>query len=380
MVIKIGLLTPHSNFIPFLAGDFPRALEAGLTENGQIDYELYVEPTGYNSDKKILAEKIQNLIIKQQVDVVIAPLNVGLFDQVRVFFNSNQVPLIINSMGEDVIFNHSQDPYLFINSFNLWQASWMAGYWGAQKYGKDACSSIALHDGGYGMGFAFALGLEAQGGQLLQTVVTHRESSTEDPTEFLQMIIKRNPSFIFGLYSGKEARSFLEAYGRTETQIPLVGLPPMFAGEPDISGEPPFKIKTITSWDQNSAENHNFETALSTQTEHPTNFYTLLAYETGQLISRAVEEIGPDKPILKHLPEALKAVKFNGPRGVIKFDPETRETNSKNYLQEVTSAGAGKFHHKTITELEIPALFQEQLGHARKNLSKTGWLNPYLIA
>ena len=49
MPVKIGVLVPNSNYIPFLAQDIPQALELGLTEHPGVDYELYIEPAGYNS-------------------------------------------------------------------------------------------------------------------------------------------------------------------------------------------------------------------------------------------------------------------------------------------------------------------------------------------
>ena len=383
MPLKIGMLVPNSNFIPFLSKDLPKALEFGLTEQNSIKYELFIEPTGYDVDKNVLADKIQTLIIKDQVDIITTPLNVGLFEHVSGYFSSNQVPLIVNSLGEDVIFQHAQSPYIFINSFNLWQSSWMTGYWGAGEYGQRACSIAGLHDGGYGMGFAFAVGLEAQNGQLLQTAITHRESCTEDPSEFITMIAEYEPDFIFGLYSGKEAVSFLKAYRQLgyAGKIPLVGLPPITAEHLwDELGDQALGIKTISSWDRGTAQSQNFIQVFVTKTRHPVNPYTLLAYETGQLITKAVKEIGGGSPILDYLPEALKTVEFQGLRGLTKFDSESHETDTKDYLQEVVRGEDGMLAYKTIKELETPPLFYEQLALARKKLSKQGWLNPYLIA
>ena len=83
MPIKIGMLVPNSTFIPFLARDLPKALALGLADFDGIEYELFIEPAGYNVDKNVLPEKIQTLLIKHQVDVVSAPLNVGLFKHVN---------------------------------------------------------------------------------------------------------------------------------------------------------------------------------------------------------------------------------------------------------------------------------------------------------
>ena len=383
MLIKVGVLVPSSNYIPLLSRDLVSAIELGLGEVNGVGYELYVEPGGYNADSNVLSLKIQELLVKHQVDVVVAPLNVGLLERVNPYFSSQQVPLVVISLGEDVVFSRYQSPFLFVNSFNIWQSAWLAGYWGAEEYGLKACSICALHDGGYGMPFSFGLGLEAQDGKLLQAAVTHRESREEDPSEFIKMIAANNPDFIMGFYSGKESVSFLNAYHNRGywDKIPLIGLPFMVDDSLlNVVGNNALGIKSIYCWSQNTEEHRHFTDAFKNLTGHRVNCYVLLAYETGHLIARAVQQIGMDKPVHGQLPEALKAVEFKGPRGMIKFDPDTREVQTSNYLREVVQGEDGRLYNRIVAELETPDLFYEQLALARKNLVKQGWLNPYLIA
>ncbi|NCJ08051.1 ABC transporter substrate-binding protein [Synechococcales cyanobacterium C] len=383
MPIKIGVLVPNSNYIPFLARDIPHALALGLAENLGMNYELCIEPSGYNADKNVLVSKIQELLVKQQVNVVVAPLNAGLIEDLKPYFSGQQVPLIVNTLGEDVVNHTAQDPYVFINSFNLWQTSWLSGYWGAAEYGKTACSMAAFHDGGYGITFAFGLGLEAQAGKLVHVAVTHRESRVEDPSESIQMIATNHPDFMMGFYAGKETLSFLEAYHRLSYRdsIPLIGLPFMVDESLlDEVGELALGIKTLSCWRRNTREDQAFTQTFQAETGHPVNCYVLMAYETGHLISRAVQQIGINQSLNGKLPEALHAVEFQGPRGLIKFHPETKEVVTTNYLREVVRGEDGRFYNKVIREVDTPALFYEQLALARKNLAKQGWLNPYLVA
>lgn len=383
MPLKIGVLVPNSNYIPRLARDIPQALALALAETPAIDYELCIEAAGYNADRSVLIGKIQELLVKAQVDVVVAPLNAGMLRHVKHYFSGQQVPLIVNTLGADIVNLDSQDAYLFINSFNLWQSSWMSGYWGADAYGKRACSMAALHEGGYGMGFSFALGLEAQGGQLLQAAVTHHTSRTEDPTEIIKWVAETNPDFIMGLYAGKEAVSFLKAYHQLgyQGQIPLMGLPFMVdEALLDELGELALGIQSISCWDQESDAAQAFARIFQEQTGRSVNCYVLLAYESGQLIARAIHEIGPDRPINGQLVEALLAAEFAGPRGPIKFDAENREINTPAYLREVARREDGRLHNTVLKTLLPPSLLDQQIALARKNLPKQGWLNPYLVA
>ena len=383
MLIKIGLLAPNSNYLPFLARNIHAAIELGLAENPGVEYELLIEPGGYNADRQVLEGKIQELLVKHQVDVVVAPLNVGSYDHVVPHCSSQSTPLIVLSLGEDVACLDSLNPHLFVNSFNLWQSAWMTGYWGAERYGRKACSMAALHDGGYGMSFSFAIGLEGQGGTVVQSAVTHRESRDEDPSESLRMIAENHPDFIMGFYSGREAVSFLKAYRGLgqEKRIPLVGLPFMVdAALLDEVGDMALGIKTVSCWSRTTPRDAHFTKAFEAKAGRPVDCYSLLAYETGHLIAQAALQIGEGNALLGQLPDALKAVEFDGPRGVIAFDSETGEVRTTDHLREVVKCEDGKYHNKIIETLEVPPLFHEQLGLARKNLAKQGWLNPYLIA
>ena len=125
MPIKIGVILPNSNYIPSLARGILRALELALNAYPEINYELCIEATSYNANPSVLIGKIQDLLVKAQVDVVVAPLNAGVLSQVKPYFSGQQVPLIVNTLGADVVNLESQSAYLFINSFNLWQSSWI---------------------------------------------------------------------------------------------------------------------------------------------------------------------------------------------------------------------------------------------------------------
>ncbi len=384
MCLKIGVLVPTSNHIAFKAQDILKALEMGLTENAATNFEISMETTANNADKSIVSGKLQDLLIKQQVDVVVAPLNTGLLPYVNKLFESQQVPLIVNTLGEDVLFDNAQSPYTFVNSFNLWQSIWMSGYWGAAQYGKKACSMTALHEAGYGMTFSFGLGLEANGAKLLQTTVTHRETRTQDPSGLLKEMVNNQPDFIMGLYSGKEALSFLTAYHEPSDakETPLICSPFAVDGSSlNTLGTSALNIHSISSWQINSTEDKHFKRIFKQRVhaDYPPNGYALLAYETGHLIASAMQRIDIDHSVNGKLMDALKTVKFTGPRGSIGFHPETQETTTKNYLQEVVADKDGQLYNNVIAELETPPIYFEQLNLARKNLPKQGWWNPYLI-
>ena len=385
MSIKIGIPVPNSNFIPRVGKSIVTSLKLGLNSHPSIEYELFLEATGYNADKRVLEDKINGLILKNEVDIVTAPLNPGLLATVGGIFSGQQLPLIINTLGEDIIATEDTNPYVFANSMNLWQSMWALGYWAVGQYGEEICTLAALHDGGYGMAFAFGLGVEANGGRILQTAITHRNSCTEDPSAEIEMIAKNAPAAIFALYSGKESISFLSAYRQLGYlgQIPLIGGPFMVDDSLlSAAGESALAVHTPLSWsaDSDAPENRGFKERYRELLGEAPHVYALLAYETGCLIALAAGKIGGSQASPTDLAEALTEVAIHGPRGAIGFDPGTREVSTRDHLRQVLRAEDGTLFNKSIATLPLPPLFHEQLALARVNLKKQGWLNPYLIA
>ena len=77
-MLRIGLVLPNSNFIGKLAADIKYWAAAGLSGGGFSGFEIAVETTPYNASASELKAKMQDLLIKQDVDVLIAPLNSGM--------------------------------------------------------------------------------------------------------------------------------------------------------------------------------------------------------------------------------------------------------------------------------------------------------------
>jgi branched-chain amino acid transport system substrate-binding protein len=356
--------------VPFLGADLLAALKFGLREAG-LESELMTDFAGYNAEPKVILPKVQDLLIARQADCVVAPLNVSLMETLAGQFQSQQVPLIALSLGEDPLFDSARNPYVFVNSFQLWQAAWMCGYLGAQRFGTRAATLVSLHESGYGLTFAFQLGLEAANGTLLQTVVTHRDSSTEDPSTAIAEIAAREPDFIWAAYSGKEAASFLAAYDASghKQRIPMLGLPPLADQHVrKAAGDAAIGTAFISPGSRN-AQMNSMNSALAQDIGRLPHPYAVLAYEAARLIAAAAALDGSHKSSA----QALRQAEFNGPRGATAFDNGT-EPEMAFCLHHLTSG------NDSIEEVNAPPLLAEQAFLARRKLVKHGWINPYLCA
>lgn len=383
MKYKIGLILPGSNYFFRIGKDFPATVEAGLKKAGFDNYEIAIEPGGYNAEMKVIKEKVQSLIIKEQVDLIIAPFSPSFLVDVAGLLESNDVLLLLIHLGEDIIHKDYQSKYAFINTLGLTRAAWLQGYKTGKKYGANGASIGSLHDIGYGMARMFSLGFESSGGRFVISTFTHNKSRTESPMEPIQKVLEAKPDFLYGFYSGKEAISFTNTWFELEGEKPpFVGSYMMQADDVlEASGEKLLGQKTIGSWDRDSEEEANvefkefFETSLGKKA-HP---YGLLTYESSQLLGKALLKTGTDTPRADVLKEALSQVSITGPRGVLSFNTETQVADSEDYEFELVQEG-DKLIRKNIGKAEVPDEFFEQQKFAEKNLEKDGWTNPYLLA
>lgn len=367
--LSLGLLAPSSNFVPFLADDMLAAFSYGLKQ-ADLDAEVLTEFTGFNADLKTVTPVIQQLLLSRRVDLIIAPFNISLIEKVSGLFESQNTPLVALNLTEDPLFESSRNSFVFINNECLWHDAWMSGYLAGKRFGQRGGAAVGLHEGGYGLMFAFQLGLEAAQGTLVHAAVTHRNASNEDPSEALAEIASQKPDFIWAAYSGKEAVSFLEAYhsSNLKNDIPVITIPSMVSEHiRKTAGEAISGIFYTTSKNYEGDEKKAFDELTIVIGRLP-NPYALLAYEAAHLIADTIRKTNDTSDLI----EALRHAEFKSPRGLIRFN---RDFDSVDYYLRMIDGT-----DTLIEKITVPALIKEQYELACKKLVKGGWVNPYLCA
>lgn len=383
MKYKIGLILPDSNYFSKFGKSYRQVLEAGLQKAGFTSYELAIEPGGYNNQMKIMAEKVQSLIIKEDVDIIIAPFNPDFLIDIAPLLESNEVLLLLTYMGEDTIHEDCKSDFTFINTFDLVKSAWLQGYYAGKRYGLNGTYLGAIHDAGYGTSRAFTMGFEAVGGKLSLSTFTHKNSRTESPAEPIGQALEEKPDFIFGLYSGKEGISFANTWDEIEGEKPPF-IPSYMHHADDVleaCGESMIGQKTFGCWDRDGEGEANveLEAFFEKNLGKKPNPYGLMVYETGEILGKALLKTGNETPAPQVLKEALTEVSIMGPRGEIGFDRETQMTSTTDYEFEIVKEDDGSIVRKKLGEVEVPAKYHEDLAWCIKDVKKSGWTNPYLI-
>lgn len=383
--MKIGFLLPNSVFIPTLGKDLVAFFKKGLQDGGVSDFDVAVEVGGYNAAEQLVSDKMSSLLLKDDVDLVYAPLNIGLYRKVESIFDAAKIPLIANWLGEDLVYERDIFPSIFTHGLDQWQSSWMAGYYGCATHGRLAATLSCLHDGGYGMSFAAGIGIEAAGGRLTLAGITHRDSRTEDPSGTIKEAIADNVDFTYGLYSSKEGVSFLNSYWKLGHKNDNLLGTSFMVGDDVLAevGDKALGIQVTSNWNRDDDPNEKNMALRAWAKEnrgYEPNAYALLAYESGLMTAAAATKIdGSLERNRQAFLDALRDVSVEGPRGAVSFHKGLEEPKPKEYLLEVSKREDGSLYKRLVKELEIPDLYYEQRSKARKSFDKHGWTNPYLV-
>jgi branched-chain amino acid transport system substrate-binding protein len=376
--LRIGVLLPHSQLYPALAGSLLGGLQLYFHQrNGQ---KIEWLTNNYGVLPSNASDSIRKLILGDQVNMLVGVVSSAAVSPIRDLLKERQIPLIVNNAGANFLRSFGESPYVFRNTLNYWRASWTSGAWAAKSLGVTAFVAASFYESGYDTLYAFRRGFEAAGGVIRQTRITHRPAAGVDWTALMAEIKRANPKLVYAAYSGQSAVDFAQAYAKSGLagRIPLVGTGFM-ADEPLLAapGSVALDMTSSLSWSSSltTPENRAFMLAYQRRTGHAADAFAALGYDTARLITEALNLAG-DRRDGDRLRQALGAVEFTGPRGPIKMDQLTRTVNSSLYLRQTARGGRGP-GSTLLTALGSRPLLDEQ-NDAVRSSPKTGWRNAYL--
>jgi branched-chain amino acid transport system substrate-binding protein len=381
--LKIGMLLPESELYPAMGDNLKAGIklffDQGQAQAADGHTELVTETIGLGFGQAV--PKARKLITEDRVDLVVGILNSSVAARLRKVFEGSRTFLIVSNVGANTVRADEQSPFVFYNSLSFWQASRAMGSWAARNLGRKAFVASSFYESGYDVLYAFAQGFEGAGGKILQTFVSHIPADTRGFGSVLAEIESAKPDFVSAFYSGQQAIDFVKAYADSglASRIPLVGSA-FLADEAVLAaqGRTALGIKSCLSWaaSMNTPENQAFITAYRARTGHLPDAFSVLGYDTAQLMHHAVQAVAGDLSRHNDLRIALSTAKFTSPRGLVQMDPHTQSAISPLYLREVRHLGP-TLSNVVLGELDSDARMYDRALTTQPGL-KTGWLNAYL--
>jgi branched-chain amino acid transport system substrate-binding protein len=381
--LKIGLLSPQSNLFPAYPYSFINGFRLGIDQHQALrkkQIEIITEQVGYGTPF-LSTQAARKLLYENNVDLMTGILGTEVVSQFSDLFQQKEVPFIVCNPGEYFpVEPLRKNPFLFFNTLNLYQSSFLQARYATTHYGKKGLIVTSLYDSGYDAVYAFTHGAEMEEGTT--EVVILRQGTADTVSEALSRIRSTAPDYVYALLSGDLAREFILRFRNEEnSSLPLMATP--FVTEEHFLttlGASAAGIETIAPWSRHldHPASLDFVKNYRETTRSNPDMMAMLGYETGLLTYRALASCNGDFSGTS-LAHALREARMTSPRGDFSFDPETGWAQTPMYL---TSIRAGLFNltpepHPEVLPQSIAA---HDLAFAALDTPlRSGWLNPYLF-
>lgn len=381
--LKIGVLSPQSNLFPAYPQSFMNGFRLGIDQHQALrkkQIEIITEPVGYGTPF-LSGQAARKLLYENNVDMMTGILGNEVVSQFADLFQQKEVPFIVCNAGEYYpVEPLRKNPFLFFNTLNLYQSSFMQARVATSQFGKKGIIVTSLYDSGYDAVYAFTHGAEMEGGSTEVLVI--RKGAADSLSEVLSRIRAVSPDYVFALLSGDVARDFVLRFRNEEgSSLPL--LASSFVTEESFLatlGASAADIETITPWNKNLELPVNVDFVKKYRETNRSNpdMMAMLGYETGLLTYRALAGCNGDFSG-GCLARVLRSAQIASPRGDFSIQPETGWSHTPLYLTKIK---AGLFNLTPEPHLDVlpdTITADDQAFTALDNPQRSGWFNPYLF-
>lgn len=382
--IKIGFLTPYSGIYPEMSNHIIHGLLLPFVKYNSQGKQLFaLEPEFIKQgDAQSVKDAINKLLYFKQVDVISGVISYYNVPEIIPAIEKREKMAFFFDSGEYIPHTPQISPYIFYNSFQLWQTEYALGYWSQKEFGSKGSIVMGLYDGGYHMHSAFRQGVvKASGNEIDYTVIGepgHEAIFKHQVDAYLQQMEKNKPSYIHALFCGQEAIQFMARYQESKLckEVPLIVSNHM-ASEEIL--EPLERLGTeiysASIWNYKDVRkpNQDFVKSFQQATGVRPNLFNLLGYEAGLMFREMTGYF--EKRDWENIRKTLQKKSIKGPRGLVNFYPKSgfdlpsidieKVRFDKNKITKmVVSQGVGlKYDHAVFEEIH------------RESVS--GWQNPY---
>ena len=203
--LKVGVLAPKSNIYRNLGDSLIAGMRLHFEQAGKQlggpKFEIITEDIGFGHRQAV--SRARKLIQENKVDLVVAVVTGQVIAELRELINKSRTFFIVSGIGENAVRGSERSPYVFYNTHNYWQANQAAGEWAAQNLGKKAFVAASHYDAGYDSFYAFRLGFENAGGEVVDTLVSHVTPDGDDMASLRESVEGASPDFVSASYCGE---------------------------------------------------------------------------------------------------------------------------------------------------------------------------------
>ena len=382
MLSKIGVLLPQSKQYKTLDRDFIRGLKLDSLE------VLYcIESISLGADERLIIDKIQKLHYQEEVSIIIGFFGHHKLSDVFEYASNHDILLIASDLGATLPYQLPTLKGVYCNSYGLHESSHLLGHYLNKMEYKNIMSSTSYYDSGYGFLDAIAHAFEENDTAFSGHYITPfypRENETQLMQEHIDTY---NPDVVCAFHSGiytQEHSGFLKENRLLEKYPYYLS---SFCFDPQLlSTNYMERLFVVSSWLENehcaavtleASANFQFITNYQTTHEKLPTVFSLLGYESALIIKALLKSTSQINNI-QLLIDAMDALNIEGPRGNIRFAPETHRTTFDHYIYAVSTDDMGSASLIKTETLANNGNFIKKIVNTPTPFKAGGWQNAYL--
>lgn len=376
MELKVGVLLPKSDMFPRLAIDFINGLKLVFNQNVEpkVNTKFLIESVGNATDSSLL-ERIERMLLQDEVDVVTCFCSYFMLDQMITIANSYRKPIVHVTLGARVLKPSHVSPYVLHVSLNLCQTSYLSGQYAAEKHGKSGAFLSSFYDGGYQLLESFFQGFIDQGGQVVYNYVSPMDYKSETFDTMVEGLKQGKPEVIITVFSYKEGNKVLAKLAQSEfNSTPIIAIPLMTDESNYCDFELPNNFFSMASWafeEENELMNQ-FKLSVQNNYGELPNIFVLLGDEVALVLKYCIQN---ENEIPSKIGDYFTNKTLFTPRGELRFSTYN-ESIPHYYKLRRLGVNEGKYQNAVVEVLD--SSFSDILYKKMEDLPYTGWKNPYI--
>lgn len=336
--LKVGFMLPYSGTFAKLGKFIDDGFRLKLEQNGGLLGGRKVEFVQVDDESKpeTATDNMNRLVGREKVDVVVGTVHSGVAMAMVKLARDTNTMLVIPNAGVNEATGPMCAPNIFRTSFSNWQVCEPMGKVMHAAGHKKVVTITWRYAAGQQMVGAFAEGFKKAGGEIVEDL------ALPFPEVEFQALITRiatlKPDAVFAFFAGGGAVKFVKDYAAAglNRTIPLFGAGFLTDGTIPAQGEAANGIKTTLHYADNldNPANSKFLADFKAKTGADGDIYAVQGYDAAALLDVGLAAVKGDWSARADLVKAMRAAKFDSPRGPISFNAAGNPVQNI-YLREV---------------------------------------------
>jgi branched-chain amino acid transport system substrate-binding protein len=301
-------------------------------------------------------QKLRKLVESDSCDVVTGMQGSNIAMAAVQYMRQSQAFVLCSGAGMTDL-SYTGLPYLFRCSTSSYTTMSTMGEWLYANLAKAVVLSASDFAGGRDAVGEFKAGFVKHGGSIIKEI--YPPLGNNDFSPYLADIRSAGAKASFSFYAGTDAVRFVRQYDEfgLRSNCQLTGSGFMLEGDtlPAQGRSALGAINALHYADTlENAANKKFVADYQARYKDFPNVYAEYGYVAARVLHAAIEATDGNTSDKNKLREAMRAVKFEAPRGPFRFTPETQSPTHNIYVRQVAEVN-GRIANKVIyTAREVP--------------------------